>query len=311
MGGGPVAPEDLEDFLTHSLFKLLVKTRLPYPKADPIDCVEFGRSIFVEDNFSHLVKDKVWPVLLALSKFGLNDMPDLSRYLPEPSDSSFPEQCLGLQLLLDFCPRILFSGVDSRWTYAYFDIVSQRLARMWRALPVSQQPGSWVRWQKDTGLDYWVAVRFWLGTPFAHSEAILDQEIALAFTEETRSAIEKASGQVDPHRIEREDILSDIYGFPRLYRAGPPGGKGVTRESWTFWMGMLMDIHKPIVDLYGRYPYLDAIQGRESPVEEKKWIEEIGHFEEAPEDIARLIREDVKLGQWRPLGEGSHTKATG
>jgi uncharacterized protein (DUF924 family) len=304
MGGGPFTPSELRDLLTPELLSLIVKARLPYGKRDTINFREFGRSVFLLDIYSPLVRDKVWLVLVALSKIGLELMPDLSQYLPAPTDPSYPEQCLGLQLLLDHCPRVLFSGVDHRWTYGYFSIISQRLARTWYSLPPALQPGSWERLHDEMGLDYWIGIRFWFGTPFVHSELLAHQQIALAFTEETRLTVEKMSGQTDPYRTDRQAILSDLYGFPRMYRAGPPQSEDVTREAWTFWMGKLMDIHKPIIDRYGRYPYLNAILGRKTTITEKWWIEGTSHFGEASEETAKLIRQDVENGCWRPLGHG-------
>ena len=70
-------------------------------------------------------------------------------------------------------------------------------------------------------------------------------------------------------------------------------------------MGMLMDIHKPIIDVFGRYPYLNAVLGRQSSEDEESWIDMMGHFGEADADVAKRVREDIKLGRWTPLGEGS------
>ncbi|KAJ7452067.1 hypothetical protein B0H11DRAFT_2074105 [Mycena galericulata] len=64
----------------------------------------------------------------------------------------------------------------------------------------------------------------------------------------------------------------------------------------------LMDVHKPIIDRYGRYPYQNAIRGLESTEEEKAYIEKTGHFGEVPEHIARKVKEDVVEGRWTPLG---------
>ncbi|KAK4182772.1 hypothetical protein QBC35DRAFT_509342 [Podospora australis] len=311
MGGGPISPleSSFDNLLTPSLFSLLAHHRLPYPdKKAPINFSDFGRDIFLEDPFSPLVKDKAWPALLALSKFGSPDqVPDLTTYLPHPTDTTYPVQVLGLQLLVDNLPRLLFRGIDARWIYAYFNHVSQRLARTWIALPADQRPDSWPRWRDEegVGLDYFIGVRFWLGTPFVHSELLGNQMIALKFTEETRAVVEKETGTVDPHRKHRDAILNDIYGFPRLLQKGPPQGSDVTREGWTFWMCKLMDIHQPIVDRFLRYPYLNGITGRAARGDEKKWLEEVHHFAEADEDTVRRVREDVKKGRWTPLGEDS------
>ncbi|KAK3983817.1 hypothetical protein QBC44DRAFT_338031 [Cladorrhinum sp. PSN332] len=306
MGGGAVAPLEsgLADILTPRLLALLVKHRLPYHKASPINFSHFGRDIFLADPFGPLVRERVWPVLIALSKIGLDDMPDLTTYLPPPLDPTYPIQCLGLLLLLDNCPRLLFRGIDHRWTYAYFNEISQRVAEAWYNLPRGLRPDTWERWHNHFGaeLDYWIGVRFWFGVPFVHSERLEHQEIAVKLTEETRAKVEEVSGEIDPYRAQRKQVLSDLYGFPREYRRGPPQGKGVTREAWTFWMAMLMDIHKPIIDHFSRFPYLNGISGREWRNGEAQWVKEVKHFGEADEDVIRRVKDDVRLGRWTPLG---------
>ncbi|KAK0713935.1 hypothetical protein B0T26DRAFT_753991 [Lasiosphaeria miniovina] len=52
------------------------------------------------------------PALVALSKIVLDQAPDPTTYLPAPTEASYPEQCLGLQLLLEYCPRLFCQGVD-------------------------------------------------------------------------------------------------------------------------------------------------------------------------------------------------------
>jgi hypothetical protein len=302
----PSPDEELKHLLTPALLSHIVNCRLPHPKHSAIDFAEFGRNIFLADPFGPLVKDAVWPVLLVLSKIGLDDTPDLSTFLPPPSDPSYPEQCLGLSLLLDNVPRLLFRGIDQRWTFGYFDKISQRLAETWQSLPASERPDGWSRWQSmGYGLDYWIGVRFWFGCAFVHSGELSHQRIALEFTDETRCVVESMSGQIDPYRESREEILSDPSGFPREYRKGPPQGDGVTREFFMFWAGMLMDTHYPIVKRFGRYPYLNAILGREGRRGESEWIAETGHFGEAIGDVARRVREDVEAGRWSPLGTDS------
>lgn len=291
--------------MTPELLTFIFNTCLPYDRHASVDFVKFGRNIFLADDLGPGVREKVWPALVALSKTGLDRVPDLGTFLPHPNDPAFPEQCLGLQLLLDVCPRFFFRGVDGRWTNDYFCHLSERLGKVWHALPAAQRPDAWERWREHAGLDYWICLRFWFSMPFVHSERADYQEIALGYTEETRTVIERESGQTDPWRSKREEILADLTGFPRVYRAGPPQGKDVTPASWAFWAAMLMDIHVPIIRRFNRYPYRNAITGRVSTDEEKAWIEETAHFGETSEDVAKRIVEDVKAGRWTPLGADS------
>ncbi|KAK4202033.1 hypothetical protein QBC40DRAFT_347389 [Triangularia verruculosa] len=299
---------DLDALLTPSLFTLITSSRFPYSKKVPINFSHFGRDIFLADPFSPLVRDAVWPALLALSKYTLDQLPDLhDRYLPHPTDHSYPEQCLGLLLLLDNLPRLLFKGIDARWTFDFFDRLAQRVVHSWIGLPKQLRPDSRERWGDTVraGMDFWVAVRFWFGVVLAHSERQRDQQLGLGYTEETRLVVEEASGLLDPWRGKRGVVLGDDTMFPREYKLGPPQGEGVTMEQWVFWAGMLMDCHKPIVDRFGRYPWLNAITGRISTEEEEEYVKRIGSFAEVEEAVKRRVRRDVDAGRWTPLGTDS------
>ncbi|KAK3313982.1 hypothetical protein B0H66DRAFT_643444 [Apodospora peruviana] len=267
MGGGPTSPceHELKSVLTPDLLSFLVSLRLPYAIDARINFSNLGHDIFLVDTVGGPSESRVLPVLIALSKIGLDRMPDLTTYLPPPADPSYPEQSLGLQLLLDQYTRVLLQGIDRCWTVGCFDKLSRRLAATWLALPPDQRPDSWRRWQAaGAGLDYWLGTRLWFGGPWVHSESRSNQDIALAFTDETRRAIEATSGQVDPNRARREEILSDVVGLPREYRKGPPQGGDVTREMFAWWITMLMDIHKPIIDKFGRYPQVEELCKQEA-----------------------------------------------
>ncbi|KAJ6482596.1 hypothetical protein C8R45DRAFT_1215352 [Mycena sanguinolenta] len=82
----------------------------------------------------------------------------------------------------------------------------------------------------------------------------------------------------------------------------PPSGEGVTATTWSWWMLMLMDVHKPIIDRFGRYPYRNAIEGLDSTDEELEWIRKTDHFGEAPPDVAQKVKKDIAHGRWTPLG---------
>lgn len=295
---------DLRSILTPSLFQTIVEDGVPFSKTEPLDFNEVGRFMFT--GTPPKSDEHTLSVLKTLSKIGLDNMPDMMEFLPPPSSPDFPTQCLGLQMLLDQAPRRLCShkSVDGRWTNSYFDPISYKLARAWLALPLELRPDTWARWKGcGASLDYWIVLRLCWGAPLLHNPTREGQEVGLRFTEETRATVEQATGLTDPNRRDRESILSDVYGFQRVFSAGPPRGDDVTAASWCFWLAKLMDVHKPIIDRFGRYPYRNAVQGVESTEEEEKWLEETHHFGEAPPDVARRIREDVEAGRWTPLGE--------
>lgn len=297
---------DLKKLITPSLLDLMVEACIPFSTTETLDFADVGRGIFLAGNLAPRIKEAAWPALVALSRVGLDNMPDLLSLLPPPSSPEFPRRCLGLQLLLDQAPRALLRGVDKRWQTSYFDVVSRGLAAAWLGLPERDRPDSRDRWLGEAGttLDYWLVARLWFGAPFVHSESEGNQQIALDFTDATRRVIEAESGTRDPYREKRDEVLADIYGFPRVVVAGPPQGPDVTRESWCWWYAMLMDIHKPIIDKFGRYPYNNAAAGRESTSEELEWIEKVDRFAQASPKVAEQIREDIQAGRWQPLGSG-------
>jgi uncharacterized protein (DUF924 family) len=292
---------DLNKILTPSLFQFLVDCLIPFPKTQ-VDC-----AFLPHDGFDEKFRERAWPAVLAISKVGLENIPNMIEFLPPPSAADFPVQCLGLQILLDQAPRDLCSSdsVDSRWINLYFDPISNKLARTWLSLPVEQRPDSWEAWRKQSAsLDYWLRVRRLFSCPHVHCGTLESQELALAFNEETRRTVEQITGQTDPNRAERHEILSDIYGFPRMLSEGAPGH--LTTASWCWWTLKLSDIHKPIIDKFGRYPYRNAVQGLDSTEEEQEWIEKTNHFAEASPDVAKLVREDIAAGRWTPLGSTWH-----
>ena len=142
-------------------------------------------------------------------------------FLPPSSDPSFPVLALGLQILLDQAPRAFLRGVDVRYIYGYFDKISNAYAKQLQALPERERPSEWTRWRNEVGVspDYFVWVRiFWEG-PFIHGEG--SGKEALAFTEGTRAFAESMSGRKDPYR-EKEEVMSDIYGFPKMLGGKAP-----------------------------------------------------------------------------------------
>lgn len=222
---------DLATLITPGFLTSLVKSRIKAPLTGPINGAEIARITFLTDPSNPTIDKTTWSILLALSRVGIDALPPtyLATFLPPPESAEFPEQCLGLQLLLDQGPRMLCSGVDARWRGSYFDVVSRRFAKWRVSLPPALRPDALKRWTEEVGagFEYWTLVRLWFGAPFVHSEQLEDQEFALEFTDETRRALEEVTGLEDPWRQRRDEVLSDLTGFPRVVRAGPPQDREV------------------------------------------------------------------------------------
>ncbi|KAI3332033.1 hypothetical protein HD806DRAFT_178462 [Xylariaceae sp. AK1471] len=291
----------LKSLLTPELFSLMVESWIPYTKTESFSIGEsVKRILFAEDGGGNTgVREKVWPVLKMLSELGLNNAPDMMSFLAPVDSPEFPSQALGLQLLLDQGPRVCLKGVDVRWISGYFDEISLTFAQQLQSLPEDLRPSSWIQWKDSSTVEYFFWVRFLLSAPIVHHEKM--GEAAAAFTEETRVFIEQQFAVRDQFR-DLPELRWDLYGFPRmLVERGPKTPCG--QAEGCFWLLCLMDVHKPPLDNYGRYPYLNWRLGRVATAEEEEWIRKAPVFTPPPEEITNKIREDNEKGIWTPLGD--------
>lgn len=296
--------DKLTALITPSLLNALVDAVIPYSPTDPIDFSTAPSKLLGGDTrLPASVSTPAWEILVTLSKLGPSTVPNPLTFLPHPSDPTFPKQALGMQLLLDQAPRRLCKGLDRRWVKGLFDKLSLAFAQTLDSLAEYESPYPWDRWKRSSTFGYWVLARTWFITPFVHAEEISAQERGVEFTEETRKFVEDATGTEDPCRARREEILSDIYAFPRVVRKGPP--RGVTSvEGYAYWMCMVMDVHFPIVKRFGRYPYANLWSGRGDTEEEAEWFVRTGWFGKVEGEVAERVRADVERAVWTPLGSG-------
>lgn len=296
--------DDLRSVLTPSLFTFMAETQMRLSRHEPLDFAIVGKQIFLEyDGYPERITPRAWPALRAIGNLGLENVPDMMTFLPAPSDSSFPEQALGLVLLLDQGPRALCSGVDVRYIRSYFGPIAERLVTSFAALPEHQRPDTFARWEAaGVSFDWWLVSRFWFSAPLVHSESVELQERAVAYTNVTREAVETRTGRRDANRDD-PTVWTDTHAFPKTFSVGPPQGHDVTLDSFAFWFCRLMDEHKSIIDKFGRYPYANWQNGRESSPEEEEWIKEEPKLGRVDEEVKRLIMADVEAERWTPLGE--------
>lgn len=291
--------KDLHAIITPSLLKQLGHARRPWPKTGPIsgDAI-MAQFVLDEPDFtSHAAS--AWPALLTLSHvYGPSTVPDVTGFLPPPTSDGFPEQALGMHVLLDQCPRVLFKGVHGRWT-SWFDKVVRKLYAFFHGLPEPLRPWTRARWA-DASFEYWFCAATEFYASMAHQESQAHQEASAAFMEELRGAVEKHAGQRDPVRDDAAR-WKDVYAMPRVLQDVDLSRHWAFHEA-AFFVIKVHEVHKPIIDRYGRYPYRNAVEGRDSTEEEREWVEKTDHFAEAGPDVAKKVRQDVEAGRWRPLG---------
>ncbi|KAF5692011.1 hypothetical protein FCIRC_197 [Fusarium circinatum] len=304
----------LKSLITPDLLMQLTDAYLPYSKTEDLDFT-IAQSDAFSGNFKKVCQEgKARDTLIALSHLSHNGMLptpmelDLMSFLPEPSSPGFPQQCFGLQLLLDQASRILLTGIEARWQVAYFGLLARRLAGQWYALPHHLRPNSWQRWKDDVGatsFSSWVSTQVMWAAPFLHAEDLGSQEIGLELSNDLRQAVEEYTGTRDPHRETRHKTLKDDLLFIREVVKSPPKDDegAISMAAWTYWWCMILDAHWPIIARFGRYPYRNAAFGRPITKEEEKWLDDIHHFSEASPEDAKRIREDIEKDQWTSLGQ--------
>ncbi|KXJ96506.1 hypothetical protein Micbo1qcDRAFT_229388 [Microdochium bolleyi] len=303
-----MAPTTLRSVISPELLRGLAECMLPYSTTEPIDFAGviggmFGGARAGTEQWETL-KAPAWTALKALSELGIDNVPDFSQLLPAPTDSSFPVQAMGLVRLLDQVPRRLCRGLDSRYTDAYFAVYALQLFRyVHDGLPEELRPTSWSRWKDDVSFDYFILVRMAFHVVLVHNESTAKE--AVAFTEATRVLVEERYGVQDAYR-DQPDKRWDLYGFPEMIAQATSGNTPASpmgvADGW-FHLALLLDVHYPILEKFGRYPYRNGAMGRLSTPEEEEWNKEAAVFPSLPLDIKNQIREDVLNGRWTPLGE--------
>ncbi|KAH7024707.1 uncharacterized protein B0I36DRAFT_331889 [Microdochium trichocladiopsis] len=340
----PTTMDDLKAVITPELLQLMVTNHLGHPRTSPLNYYAFITSMFTGGPAVDpaLLHSKVWPALLAISRFpgapaSLTPSLLAETFLPPPEDPTFPDQALGLILLLDQGPRTFCKAsgdapTDVRYTDGFFAHIALPLAR-WLLLDEAQggglsepsRPNSWARWEsRGVTPDYYVLVRFMFGAVLVHAEEASARAQARAYTEAARRWVEERYGVTDPFRdagnpLRQELMENDLYGFPRMVTAMVKGElpdkkgleEGKVNEDGKPWMGvaqgffflaLLFDVHLPLLEGFGRYPYRNGAMGRVHTPEEVAWMAGQDMFKELPDELRARLREDVEAGKWTPLG---------
>lgn len=257
---------------------------------------------FMPDDLPALVYDLCYSsALQPISLAPLAEYPPLLSFLATPDSSEFPRQALGLHILLDQVPRLIFTGVDDRWTFGFFHDLTMKLAKELSTLSLSQQPRCVTRWQ-ELGYSFesaWLRT-FTFGTVYAHSERLEDHVHGQQFMEyQCRVVAEEHYGVKDETRQSEQDDKQDVGLFPRLVSEGLHGVKGMSRAEAMLSLCRKRRAHEAIICKYGRYPYRNRALGRLDTEEEADFIRMTNNFGVSKEEV--VSHEDSQVGRVRPL----------
>ncbi|KAF9463672.1 hypothetical protein BDZ94DRAFT_1258266 [Collybia nuda] len=290
---------DLSKILTPSLYTQINKIQFPWD--GPVD-ITFASQFYFRKipDVSRQVYDALHhEALKPLSTF-CPTIPDLVGYLPNPSDNSYPEHTLALVLLLDQAPRTLYTSLDSRYTYGFFDDVSKKLVKS--LVSSGTLPDATERWTAlGFSFEDVIIRKFWLYIPLVHSEDIADHEAVAPMLEQMRLEVEAHSGRKDRSRDSDMGDAKDTTLFPKLIREGPPKSS----PEFFFWMFRLFRVHMLIIAEFGRYPYRNYAEGRDSTEREKEYLkltEDFGRPRLTDTEVQKL-KDDRKAGVWDELSD--------
>ncbi|ROV97349.1 hypothetical protein VMCG_06887 [Cytospora schulzeri] len=300
--------KDLHSVITPSLLRQLHQARIPWARTHPVTGKEIIFEFFSGNGDFVDVAKPAWLVLKAISEaYGPDNVPDMMPYLPDPRDPGFAEQAFGMHVMIDQVPRLLFQGIDQRWT-SWFDKVARKLYDHFYALDRDLWPWRRRRWA-DTSFEYWVCVATQFNATMVHQESVCYQEGSQAYVEGLRQLVEHYTGHNDPAGDGSTPEV-DEYTMVEMIVNLDLDHEWSFHEA-AFFFFKLYNAHQPIIDRFGRYPYRNAIEGRLSTDEELEWIEKVNHFAEATPEVARQVKEDIEAGRWTPLGEGTDAGGLG
>ncbi|KAF8588840.1 hypothetical protein K439DRAFT_1613190 [Ramaria rubella] len=234
----------------------------------------------------------------------------LMAHLPAPTSKEFPEQALGLVLLLDQAPRGILKGANRRYLDSFFGpkLCIPLCRHLLKTLPIEQRADNLARWTdpvEQGGLGYdirnAIILRIYFYAPLFHSDSVADLELGEEKTEQMRSDVEAFLGVRDANRNTREADKHDPFLFRRL--AQDADKRPSTWGAFVFWFCRLFEAKTPIVRQFGHVPYRNAVDGREENEADRAFLEAQGLLGRValPEEDAAKIMEDVKAGVWTPM----------
>ena len=257
----------LEDILKPILLKYAIHITFPWPLGKPLDASEVGR-IFFGDHDATRDWDvaEVKNALTRLANIGTSNVdPDgFVAFVCERKEGESVvdvwERVLGVVLVLDQGGRYLCKGVNGRYVYQFFDVLTLLVINTLVA-----EDGDILNltaWE-NCGIHQGHAIlrMLMLLAPLVHSKDLKDQEMQLRLTERMREDYEKHTGTLDPYHQLFERDSQDIYLIDYLLTNGPPRGDGARMPDFAYWMMRYYTSHVAYVRRFGRSPFRNVAVG--------------------------------------------------
>lgn len=302
----PSSQADVSKIITPAILQTVLDIFFPWPK-DAVDVKAATQHLMAPgiDHSQRLFDAVHFQVLKPLSSLR-PDIPDVTICLPPADDPAYAERVCALILLIDQVPRFLYNhGLYAGWIYLFFDQITQQLVK--KLLAEDRFPDSTSQWTaQGYTLQNAFFHKFLMYAPLIHSDNWEDHELADPALIRMREEVEAFAGRIDRGRATREADREDLYLFSKMLNAlAEAGSPPETFDGFFFWIVRLFDAHYGIVKRFGRYPYRNNANGRESTEEEAQFLVKTNGFGETPmtrEEIEKA-KEDARRGTWEELSD--------
>lgn len=304
----------LQSIITPELLKYIHDTALPRPGASAEELFkQYDDENHGEDLARTLYLSTFHSIFIPLSQIPLADWPsELKFLLPTPGDLDFPVHACSLIILLDQVPRRILKRHNRRWAFGFFDQLAQRLAKELDDLPGDVRLDNLERWFAADSTFTWADAmlrRSILLLSMEHAEDSTFKSRVAKVHEEIRQMAEEHYNRPDPTRTDPRVSDDNVTSLPRLVSEPmpPPYLDATEHADYFFFQALLNRCHAPPLKEFKRYPWRNAILGREDTREEAEYLGSIVNFNPTDPDVTEDIRRDVQAGVFRPLYDTSAT----
>lgn len=154
------------------------------------------------------------PILIPLSKLPLASLLQIDlaeTLLPSPKAEDFPEQCLGLVVILDQTRVFTGGSYNQRYTRCFFDPICEKLARPLTALPDDVRPDRANAWlARGYTFEQYLSRVLMIWAPLVHSDNFMvnDRQQVKDFIHRTRAEVEAHYHVLDPYAPSKHKTTS-------------------------------------------------------------------------------------------------------
>lgn len=255
------------------------------------------------DAQEHLI-EIAWPALRPLTYADASTEDVAAELLAiieqSPDNKRFP-RAVGLVMLLDQCPRMHHAnGTNAIWAARYFDPLAQHIVWALFNKPNGESIMSYDAWERlgFSRLHFWVITALIMSAA-DHSERIEHHRQLQSMVNQRRREIEYVTGGGD-HFGKQVSKANDVLAFSQYMRRPRSERPQITSVyDYLYERLMIADMHYPIIEMFGRYPWRNFVLGRENTAAEEEFLDCTGHFGEPSVEVQERLRSQLR--NWKQV----------